>query len=593
MENNMSNNRTNNRLLFKFVWNFIKSQKLFFFIILFLTTTQAIDATLWPYLLRKVIDLMTLHESGNRADALSLLKPFFFYAVALLLYVEAAFRLLGFCLARFLPKLEADVRMGMFEHIQAHSPKYFNEHFSGSLSNRISDMVSQISLLIQGTAWSILPAFFTCTLSIFFFYRIDPFFALLLASLILLELGVILLFVRSCTKKEEEHSFVRSELLGRIVDSLTNNFTVNLFHKFRYESSYLNKLQQKERLKNFQSKQAVERLRFCLSVIFFFACLSINGLMIYLWQAEKISTGQVVQIFNTTWSIFLFLWYASSSIPPVFQALGIMRQAFSLMLDPQDVLDQPDAVPLKAESGEIVFDNVSFKYGDEPFFENKVVCIKSGERVGLVGYSGAGKTTFVNLILRFFTLHSGKILIDGQDIAKVTLESLRKEVTLIPQDPILFHRSFAQNIAYAKEDATEEEIVEAAKKAHCHEFIVSRATGYQTVVGERGTKLSGGERQRIACARAMLSSAKVLILDEATSALDSVTECYIQQSVEELMKGRTTLVIAHRLSTLAKMDRILVFNKGKIIEEGTHEQLLAAGGHYSKMWQLQAGGFIP
>ena len=213
--------------------------------------------------------------------------------------------------------------------------------------------------------------------------------------------------------------------------------------------------------------------------------------------------------------------------------------------------------------------------------------------MGLVGYSGAGKSTFVNLILRFFPIEKGRILIDGQDIACVTLDSLRKQVALIPQDTLLFHRTLEENIQYGNIEASKEDVVQAAKQAHCEEFIKRLPQGYESLVGERGTKLSGGERQRIAIARAMLAQAPILILDEATSSLDSVTERYIQDSLEKMMQNRTTIVIAHRLSTLAKMDRILVFDRGKVVEEGTHTQLMARGGHYSRLWQMQAGGFLP
>ncbi len=219
--------------------------------------------------------------------------------------------------------------------------------------------------------------------------------------------------------------------------------------------------------------------------------------------------------------------------------------------------------------------------------------IKGGEKVGLVGYSGAGKSTFVNLILRFYPIEKGRILIDGQDIAHITLDSLRKQVALIPQDPLLFHRSLEENIQYGNIQASKEEIIQAAKLAHCDEFIKKCPKGYASLVGERGTKLSGGERQRIAIARAILAASPILILDEATSSLDSVTENYIQESLERLMQNRTTIVIAHRLSTLAKMDRILVFDQGKVVEEGSHTELMAKQGHYAHLWQMQAGGFLP
>ena len=213
--------------------------------------------------------------------------------------------------------------------------------------------------------------------------------------------------------------------------------------------------------------------------------------------------------------------------------------------------------------------------------------------MGLVGFSGSGKSTFVNLILRLFDIESGQILIDGQDIQEITQESLREHIGLIPQDISLFHRTLLENISYGAPKASKAEVIEASKKAHCHEFITQLQDGYQSLVGERGIKLSGGQRQRIAIARALLKNAPILILDEATSALDSVTESYIQEALHLLMQGKTTLVIAHRLSTLSAMDRILVFNKGRIIEDGTHIQLLRQNGHYTRMWQMQAGGFMP
>jgi len=226
------------------------------------------------------------------------------------------------------------------------------------------------------------------------------------------------------------------------------------------------------------------------------------------------------------------------------------------------------------------------------FFEDKTLTIKAGEKVGLVGFSGSGKTTFVNLILRHYDPDSGKILIDGQDICKVTQKSLRQQIALIPQDPSLFHRTIMDNLRYGRLEATDDEVYEASKKAHCHEFIMQLPEGYHTIVGERGSKISGGQRQRIAIARAILKNAPILILDEATSALDSITEKYIQEALHVLTKARTTLVVAHRLSTLSEMDRILVFKDGKIIEEGTHESLVDQGGHYAHLWKMQAGGFL-
>ena len=266
----------------------------------------------------------------------------------------------------------------------------------------------------------------------------------------------------------------------------------------------------------------------------------------------------------------------------------------SLLQDPITLLDTPHAQELKVTQGKIQFQKVHFQYPNtDPLFSNKSLTIQHGQRIGLVGYSGSGKTTFVNLILRLFDLQSGHILIDGQDIAKVTQTSLRNALTFIPQEPSLFHRSLMENIRFGRPNATDEQVIAAAKQAHAHEFITTLPKGYDTLVGERGIKISGGQRQRIAIARAILKNAPILLLDEATSALDSFTEGQIQESFFSLMEGKTTIVIAHRLSTLLNMDRILVMAQGKIVEDGNHEDLLKKSGLYQSLWEAQVGGFLP
>lgn len=316
--------------------------------------------------------------------------------------------------------------------------------------------------------------------------------------------------------------------------------------------------------------------------------------LVYMYSKGLVTVGDFAFVISLSISMFFNLWYIASQFVQFAEHLGKCSQALTIIIAPHEIVDAPDAKTLIVTSGNITFNNVTFNYKrNNNLFENKHVEISAGTKVGLVGFSGSGKTTFVNLILRFFDIESGKITIDGQDIAKVTQDSLRKQISLIPQDTSLFHRSLMDNIRYGRLDATDEEVIEASKRAHCHEFISVLPEGYNALVGERGVKLSGGQRQRIAIARAMLKNALILILDEATSALDSVTEKQIQEGLHELMKGRTTIVIAHRLSTLSEMDRILVFDKGHIIEDGTHEELLKLKGHYARMWNMQAGGFLP
>jgi ATP-binding cassette subfamily B protein len=512
----------------------------------------------------------------------------------LILFVEIASRTMGFLMAKAIPKLQSSLRMRMFDHIQHHSPHYFNERFAGSLANKITDLTSQIEFILQQLFWPIIPAIFTCILGSFFLWYIHPLFTGILLTWVIVHLGACIKFTRSCDHYEHKHSEKRSFLLGNIVDSLTNNFAVNLFFRFKYEKHALSFPQKEEEQTNIQARRYVERMRCYLSSFYFVAYfLGILGSMIYLWLHNHITSGQVVQVFTTMWSLSMILWSVGSALPTLFQSFGIAKQAYQVMIDPQDIQDKPHAKPLLISSGDILFDNVSFQYGDKKLFKNKHVHIHGHEKVGLVGFTGAGKSTFINLILRFFPLHAGKILIDGQDISSITLESLRRQIALIPQDPLLFHRSLKENIRYGKPEATDEEVFQAAKLAHCDAFIQSIPGGYEAKVGERGTKLSGGEKQRIAIARAILLNAPIFILDEATSSLDSVTERYIQDSLEKLMQHRTTLVIAHRLSTLSRMDRLLVFDKGIIVEEGSHSSLLAKDGLYAKMWKMQIGGFLP
>lgn len=580
--------------LFGFIWQFMRLQK-WTFAGIFLLDCLAwpLDALLWPYILNMVIDIFTRYE-GDRLAAWEALRSPIIVGLCLVAFVETASRTMGFLMAKAVPKLQADIRLTMFDHVQRHSPHYFNERFSGSLANKMTDMTTQVELILQQLFWPIIPAISTCILGTVVLWFVNPIFAWIFLAWIAFHLGACLKFTRPCDVYEHRHGEARSTLLGMIVDSFTNNFAVNLFYRFKYERNALGPFQKEEKETNQAAKRYVEKMRCVLGLFYFIGViLGMFGSLLYLWVHNQITTGQVIQVFTTMWALTMIFWTVGSALPVLFQSFGTVKQAYSLMLDPQDLGDKSHAKDLKVSTGEIVFDNVSFRYGEKNFFENKHVQVRGGEKVGLVGYTGAGKSTFVSLILRLFPLRKGKILIDKQEIADVTLESLRSQIALIPQDPVLFHRTLRENISFGKPEATEEEVLNAARLAHCDEFIRNIPSGYEAKVGERGTKLSGGEKQRIAIARAILVNAPILILDEATSALDSVTERHIQESLDNLMQNRTTLVIAHRLSTLSRMDRILVFDKGKIVEEGTHASLLAAEGLYAKMWNMQVGGFLP
>lgn len=587
----MKNMSSDFKSLVSFIWKFVRLQPWSFFFIFLLSFTWSIDTTLWPYLLRLIIDTLTQYEM-DRSNVWMSLKWLLVAGICFWITIELCFRCRDFLRARAFPKLEADMRMAMFDHIQHHSPRYFNEHFAGTLANKISDMTTQVTSMLQ-TLSVFIAAAGSSVLVLLFFSEVNPVFAMILAVWIVVHFSICFIFSAKCVEYSNDHGEARSILAGKIVDSFTNNFAVNLFSRFKFEKLRIAASQKIEQEKNYQAQLYVTWMLVCLSVVFLVGIITLNVFVFLYWSQNKISTGEVIQVFNTTFNVIMVLWVSGDLMPQFFKSLGIASQALSVMHDPQDVIDSLQAPALEVKQGEIIFEKVSFKYGDKKLFDNKNVHIKGGEKVGLVGYSGAGKSTFVNLILRFYPIETGRILIDGQDIAHITLDSLHKQVALIPQDPLLFHRTLEENIQYGKIDASKEEIIQAAKLAHCDEFIKKCPNGYDSLVGERGTKLSGGERQRIAIARAMLAACPILILDEATSSLDSITEKFIQESLERLMQNRTTIVIAHRLSTLAKMDRILVFDQGKIVEEGVHSELIAKGGHYSRMWQMQAGGFLP
>ena len=322
--------------------------------------------------------------------------------------------------------------------------------------------------------------------------------------------------------------------------------------------------------------------------------LGLMYLAIRMWQKGILTVGDFILIQTYVLNIVSRIWDFGRIVQHMYEDFADADEMTKILNTPHEIVDIPKAKGLSVKTGNIIFDKISFYYHNtRPVFKNFNLNISPKEKVALVGPSGAGKTTIVKLILRMYELSSGKITIDNQDIAKVTQESLWKNISMVPQDPILFHRSLMENIRYGKPVAKDREVILAAKLAHCHEFISGFPDGYNTYVGERGVKLSGGERQRVAIARAILRNAPVLVLDEATSSLDSESEHYIQDALAHLMRDKTVIVIAHRLSTIMKMDRIVVIDGGKIVEEGTHKQLLEnKSGHYYKLWNFQAGGFI-
>ncbi len=423
-----------------------------------------------------------------------------------------------------------------------------------------------------------------------------------LAIPLLIWLGCYLIMLRHFVpimgRVARQQADARSLMTGRIVDSYTNIQTVKLFSHARREAAYAREGMGEFMTTVYGQMRVVTRLNTTLYLLNSALLLGVGVFAIWLWLGNEISVGAVAVALGLVLRLSGMSQWIMWEVSSLFENIGTVQDGIGSISLPHEVADRPDAPALAVAHGDIVFDQVNFHYGQQSgVIEQLSLAIRAGEKVGLVGRSGAGKSTLVNLLLRFYDLESGRILIDGQDIASVTQDSLRAQIGMVTQDTSLLHRSVRDNILYGRPDASEAMVIEAAERASASGFIAGLADakgrlGYHAHVGERGVKLSGGQRQRIAIARVMLKDAPILILDEATSALDSEVEAAIQENLYRLMAGKTVIAIAHRLSTIAAMDRLVVMDQGRIIETGSHDELVARGGLYAQLWARQSGGFL-
>lgn len=551
----------------------------------------ALDTSLRPYILKIILDKLSI---CSQTETFAILGPWVCVYMGMMLFAVANYRLYDYIRLRLLPGLRQKIINDITSPMLEQSFSYYQDNFAGSLSNKINDIAYGMRELVE----IVIDRFFGHALLFMMAslvaYTVHPLFGGLLLSWILLFIVCAYIASKKAHALADRVSEVNSMITGRIVDVLSNMSIVRLCTGQWFERKNL--FSWTEEYVKYDQK-----LYWYLFKVWFLQAISfiiISALSLFFllrgYEQGLVSVGDFVLILTLIVSVVDCMWNISKDFSQFAEQLGKVTQGLRVTTAPILIQDAPNATLLKVDTGTIRFEKVLFHYKDqEPIFSNKNITIPGGQKVGLVGYSGSGKSTFVNLILRLYDLQSGRILIDGNDIAQVTQDSLRSAISMIPQDPTLFHRNLIDNIRYGKFDATEAEVVQAAKKAYAHDFIMELPQGYDTLVGERGLKLSGGQRQRIAIARAILKNAPILLLDEATSALDSITETFIQHSLMELMKGKTTLVIAHRLSTLLNMDRILVFNKGVIVEDGTHEELLKNRKNYAELWNAQVGGFLP
>lgn len=578
---------------FHFIYHFVRQQWVKFSVIIFAFMVWAASEAIFPYFLKHIVDTIASFQ-GDRKDIYAALANVLILVVAFRITDDIFLRAEGIIQIYAFPKFRADIRHAVFNYVTSHSHDYFASNFAGNIAKKLADLPSSCQSLVEIACFQFVTAFTGGIIVFVIMWITQPIFAAILLGWLILHLGITFYFLRKGDQLWEVHSEAVSNLSGKIVDVFTNMLNVRLFSRRHYEAHYLGKFQEDEISKAKKAMWMIEKMRIGLSISGLLLIFGMLYTLLYGWEHQWVTLGDFTQVMmQTTW-LLGWMWYITFQLTIFVREKGTVGNALMLIQQSHDLTDKESAQPVQVTQGEICFDQVCFGYQQKrPFFNQLNLTIPGGQKIGLVGYSGSGKSTFVNLILRFYDVQAGRILIDQQNIADITQDSLRSQIAMIPQEPALFHRTLMENIRYGRLNATDEEVIEASRLAHCHEFIEKMDEGYLALVGERGVKLSGGQRQRIAIARAILKNAPILILDEATSSLDSVTEKLIQESLHILMQGRTTIVVAHRLSTLSNLDRIIVFNKGAIIEEGSREHLLHIQGHFAKLWNMQTEGFLP
>lgn len=548
-----------------------------------------------PFIVGKVVDLV----SAGRIEpdqVLNVFGPYMIALVAVNVLGQTCSKLQDYFAAKVEIRASYELATRAFDTLANQSMTFHTNRFGGSLVSQTQKFVGAYTTLMDSLVYAVIPIMSAAVFTVTLLAPLVPAYVILLICLLVVYVLVAYRLYKRILPLNEQTAAAQNALSGELSDSITNILAVKTSGREAHERTLYDHANRQVKAADTRRMRATILRGAITSSI---TVLIMALLVVFVSGGNAwfgISAGTLVMMFTYTYSLTMQFNRLNQTFQQINRAFGDAHDMTVVLDEPRLVADDPDAPALQVIHGAIDFCDLTFRYADaeecDLVFENFSLSIPAGQRVGLVGRSGSGKTTLTTLLLRLADIQQGRILIDDQNIAHVAQTSLRRQIAYVPQEPLLFHRSIRDNISYGRPNATDEEIVEAARRAHALEFIEKLPRGFDTLTGERGVKLSGGQRQRIAIARAILTDAPILVLDEATSALDSESEKLIQDALANLMRGRTAIVIAHRLSTVASLDRIVVLSEGCIVEDGSHANLVDAGGEYARLWSRQSGSFL-